>query len=321
MRLLQFPSCLRAFVPVCLLLLCIPLQAAESTAAPAIRHRFLAVDESRAKLHFVSQLDPGDSWSIQLPTRCRDYQLIGNQQLLLSGDDGYFVYDLSQKGKLVKELHDPQFKGTATVRRLADGRTLIGCNANGITFFELAADNSILRTANFPKMQTLRLMRVTPQGTVLFGANDTHVVEADLDGHVIKSIQLANSKHIYQILRQPNGNLLISTGYGSAVVEIDPSGKLVHQLGGQPAPAGVSYHFFAGMQVLKNGDTVVCNWTGHGANDSTIAPQLLEFSPAGELRWIWHDATLAGTLHGVIILDDLDTSRLNEETTGILGAR
>lgn len=308
---------MRLSVVIALLsLLCVSLRA----EGPAMRHRFLAIDESRAKLHFVDQVEPAKTWSLKLPTRCRDYQLIGANQLLLSCDDGYIVVDLAAR-KIVKELHNPAFKGSASVRRLGDGRTLIGCNSNGITVFELSADDSVLRTAQFPQMKTLRLLRTTPEGTLLFGSNDSVVIEADLEGQIRQRIELPGAKHIYQVLRQPGGNLLVSTGYGSAIVEVAADGKVVRQLGGKPAPAGVAYHFFAGMQVLEDGDIVVCNWTGHGADDSRIAPQLLQFSAAGELRWTWHDPVLAGTLHGVIVLDELDVSRLNDDSSGVLEAR
>jgi hypothetical protein len=77
--------------------------------------------------------------------------------------------------------------------------------------------------------------------------------------------------------------------------------------------------FFAGFQVLKNGHLVVSNWTGHGANDSVKGHQVLEFDADGRLLWSWHDPALAGSIHGVIVLDDLDPSRLHDDICGMLG--
>jgi hypothetical protein len=62
----------------------------------------------------------------------------------------------------------------------------------------------------------------------------------------------------------------------------------------------------------------MCNWTGHDPSDSTKAPQIIEFDRTGKLLWSWHDPILAGTLHGVVILDDLDTAVLNDDSSGRL---
>ncbi|MCX6923019.1 MAG: hypothetical protein NT154_07400, partial [Verrucomicrobia bacterium] len=53
----------------------------------------------------------------------------------------------------------------------------------------------------------------------------------------------------------------------------------------------------------------------HDPNDSSKAPQLIEFDSAGKLVWSWHNPTLAGTIHGVLVLDELDTTTLNEDFT------
>jgi len=64
---------------------------------------------------------------------------------------------------------------------------------------------------------------------------------------------------------------------------------------------------------------VVCNWTGHKPGDSVKAPQLLEFDSSGDIVWHWHDPERAGTLHGVIIIDDLDAKFLHDDISSVLG--
>jgi hypothetical protein len=284
----------------------------------AVDHRFLAVDESRAQLHLVDQRNTNQSWTLKLPERCRDYQLIGNNELLLSSTTGYYVYSLTNRA-LLKQLHNQRFEGAASVRRLADGRTLLGCNQNGITLFELGPDDAVLRTAKFPELNTLRLMRLSPTGTLLFGANGNLVVEADLAGKELARFTLPEpAKHVYQILRLPNGNLLAAAGYGHFLAEIDPTGRIVKRIDGSSQPSETHPNFWCGYQVLKNGNIVMCNWTGHDAGDSTKAPQVIEFDFTGRLVWSWHNPTLAGTVHGVVVLDDLDTTVLNDDSSGTL---
>ncbi len=292
--------------------------AARAAEPAAIKHRFLAIDESRGQTLLVDENDPSKNWAFTTPNKCRDYQLIGNQQLLLNAGDGYLIYNLETR-KLVKELHDPRFAGAASVRRLANGHTIIGCNQGGITFHELRADDVVVRTAKFPGLNTLRLARVSEKGTLLFGCNTTFFAEADLDGKLLQKIEIPGAKHVYQVLRKPDEHWLVSTGYGHTFAELDPAGKEVRRFGGSPSPAGANFFFFSGFQVLKNGHTVVCNWTGHGRDDSAKGIQLAEFDPEGKMVWSWHDAAAAGTIHGIIILDDLDTAVLNDDISGILG--
>ncbi len=115
--------------------------------------------------------------------------------------------------------------------------------------------------------------------------------------------------------------MLVASGYGASLLELDVDGKVLNTFGGTKAEEAkeLGYRFFAGFQVLKNGDIVVSNWTGHGANDSAKGTQLVQFDSTGKAIWKWHDPTLAGSLHGVIILDDLDTNILNDDITSVLG--
>jgi hypothetical protein len=135
------------------------------------------------------------------------------------------------------------------------------------------------------------------------------------------SQDIPDGKHIYQVLRNPDKHLLVSMGYGAAAVELDETGKVLKALGGKKTEDAkkLGFNFFSGFQVLKNGNVVVANWTGHGVNDSSKGVQLVEFDNSGKVVWTWHDPVLAGTLHGVIVLDDLDIQVLNDDVSSVLG--
>jgi len=285
-----------------------------------IRHSFIVVDESRAQLHFVDQNDHSKDWNISLPYRCRDYQLIGNQQLLLSGGDGYYIYDLTTK-KILKEFHNPAYTNSQSVRRTTDGHTFIGCTNstnNGFVITELDANDRAVKTATFSGMSDLRLMRFSSKNTLLFGGNST-AVEADMTGKIYRKISIPNTTNIYQILERPNGELLLSTGYSVYTGIYDINGKLVKKFGGNPAPeSNLNYNFFGGIQVLKNGNIAVFNWTGHNSGDSSKGVQLLEFTSKGDLVWSWHDPILTGSTHGGIIMDGVDPNKFYDDRTGVL---
>ena len=283
-----------------------------------IRHRFIGVDESRSQLLYVDQTDAARNWTLQLPNRYRDYQLIGANRILLSTGFGYREYDLATR-QLVKEVkgyHDIQF-----ARRRANGTTVMGGNENGVTLYELGPDDKVRRKVS-GKFANVRLGRLTPQGTVLLGPGDGKLVEMGWDGQVVKEWPSADKDtHIYQALRTKDGHLLVATGGAASLLEMDPNGTVIKRFGGRGTPdaKALGYLFFTGFQVLKNGNIVVSNWTGHGANDSANGTQLIEFDASGKIVWKWHDAAMAGSLHGVLILDDLDPAVLNDDISSVLG--
>jgi hypothetical protein len=307
-------------LPLCLVA-CSLLPAVLRAQEP-IKHRFLAADESRGQLVYVDQFDPSRDWTLKTPEKHRDMQLIGGGKLLTNTDSGYREYDLKTQ-TATKEVKQDFLSGSTTVQRLANGRTIVGCNQkNAITFCELDAADKLIGSCSFPQLNSLRLFRLSPRGTLLFGAmegNASKVIEATLQGKILRNLTLPDSRHNYQVLELPNKNLVVADGYGAAIEELDLDGKTVRKLGGKPGTPGLLMYFFAGMQVLKNGNIVVSNWTGHDAKDSTKAPQLLEFDPAGKLVWQWHDPQRCGTFHGVIVMDNLDTQVLNTDTSSVLG--
>ena len=273
------------------------LMAAMTANAGKIKHRFLAQDESRAQLHYVDQFDTANDRTIKLPRGCRDTRLLKNNRVLVSHADGYAEFDLATQKK-VAEVRDPQFKNTDTVVRLPNGNTVLGTNKSGITFFEVTPKGAIVRQVNFPKLNTMRLMRLSPEGHFLFGANTDHVIEADWSGKVITDFKVPGAKHIYWIKKMEGGKKYrVSTGYGKSIVDATPEGKILRTLGGTDA-----YYFFSRPFELENGNIVACNWTGHQPDDSKKAPQLVEFDATGNVVWKWHDPERAGTIHGVIFL-------------------
>ena len=289
-----------------------------AVAAEDHPHKMLLVDESRQRLRCVDLDDTAKSWEIPFPDRWRDAQLIGNRRVLVSTKAGFCEFDWDTRQKTA-EFNDASLAGSESVRRLSDGRTIVGCNkknadkTTAIVFHELDKANKPLRTATFPDLNTLRLFRLSSRGTLLFGASKTLIIEGDLDGKILRKIEIKDGGHFYEVLEKPDGHLLAGGGYSTFIVELDADGKEFKRWGGKPGPAELGFHFFAGMHLLKDGRIVIANWTGHGAQDSEKGHQVLMFAPDGKLLWSWHDPKLAGSINRVTVLDDLDVSVPFEE--------
>lgn len=274
--------------------------------ADSIKHRFIAVDESRAQLHYVDQFDASQDWTIKLPGRYRDVQLSKEGHVLVSTHNGYEEYD-PQTQKKLKTVTDASASHTETLVRLPNGHTILGCNVprekgGGVRFIELDASDHAVRDVTFPKLHHLRLGRVSSNGALLFGC-DNRVIIGQWDGTYREFITKKEKRHIYEVEELANGNLRLSTGYGAVLEAWRPDGTFVRTLCGGTPPEGFFYLFFGGAQQLKSGNWVVSNWTGHGKDDSKKGAQLIEFDKDGNIAWSWHDPERAGTIHGALFIE------------------
>ncbi|MEO7531875.1 MAG: hypothetical protein ABIS69_10700 [Sediminibacterium sp.] len=280
--------------------------------------RFLLRDEGLSQLAYVDQSDPSKNWYTPIPTG-RDIQLIGNGRVLIGTDNGYEEREIST-GNKIYEL--TSFAGTIAARRLSNGNTmLVGVNwqgKQGIVLVEINANGSVQRLITYAGFTYARLMRETVNGTFLITADDT-VFEGDLSGKVIwqAKIKGRDKPHAWQALRLANGQTVVSTGYAANLQFFGKDGNLVNTIAGPPE---VKSNFYAGMQILPNGNYVVINWEGHGKDHGAIGTQLLEYTNEGKLAWSWQqDASHFSSLHAVIILDGIDTNQLHlEDVNGIL---
>jgi len=272
-------------------------------SAQEIKHRFLALDESRFQILYVDQFDPTKNWSIKVPAGNRDLQLVDGKMIIGLAAGGFQEYDFASQ-KMLREVVDPKYAaGSVTAFRLPDGRTLLASDQTPIRITMLDSEGKELSTALFPNMQTVRCARMTPRGTALFGCNENRIIESTLDGKVVMNIEVSDAKHVYMVKELLNGNLLATTGYAGFFVELDKTGKIVRKIGGKPGADNIGIYFFASIEVLKNGNVFIANWTGHDANDSEKGVQILEYDTAGNIVWHWHDPKSAGSIHNAIILE------------------
>ena len=317
------------------LLLITSLAVATSAAAFAapIQHEFLAIDEGLSNLLYVNEAHPEKNYIVSLAKpHPRDMQLEGDGKLLMSYDEGYMECDIAT-GKILKDVGG--YHDVSSARRLANGDLLLA----GVDF-----DQKKLNKGDMPvgdptgrhiqlveytpdgkevSRQTyvgdyLRLLRETSAGTYLFACND-RFKEVDKKGNVVKEFPVSGFKHAWKALRVPNGDTIMSAGYGHFMVEVDKNDKIVRLWGDtdQVAPE-IKPNFYALFQILPNKDIVVANWQGHGKGHGESGRQLLEFGPDNKIVWTWSDAPKISSIQGVLVLDGLDISKRYDERDGVM---
>jgi hypothetical protein len=323
-------------------LLCLITLAARLGAAP-IKHDFLALDEGLSDVMHVNEANPKQNWLVHIGKPLpRDMQLEGDGRLLISHDQGYCEYDIAT-GKLIKEV--ALYHDVSSARRLPNGDLLLaGVDFDGkklnkghdpvgdptgrhVLFVEFDPNGQIVKRTTYVG-DYLRLVRATSTGTYLCACN-TLFREADGDGNWIKDIAVDGFHHAWEALRLPSGNVLMSAGFGTSevkgmhgssfMVEVDASGNVLRRFGsGDQVPAKIHPYFYAMFQLLPNGDVVIANWQGHMGGHNYSGEQLVELDPQGAVVWTWSDRAFVSSLQGVLVLDGLDTSVLNDERNGVM---
>lgn len=286
---------------------------------PVIRHRFLTIDEGRAQLLHVDEIDPANDWIVPIGhPQARDMQLVGGGRVLIGHHHGWSEFEIAS-GRVLSEFTG--YEGVTAVRRQPDGHTIVAgvdiAGVNGVVILELDIQNREVRRAVYPG-DYVRLIRQTGQGTFLMSCND-RIREGDREGNYLREYPVEGFYHAWKSLRLPSGNLLVSAGYGAFLVELDPAGEIVRKFGGkEQVPAAVNPFFYAMFQLLGDGHIVLANWQGHGEGFGASGVQLLEFDHAGEIVWQWSDASRISSLQGVLVLDGLDTGLLHDERDGVM---
>jgi sugar lactone lactonase YvrE len=286
----------------------IPLFAVLSTMAAAQdgprRHRFLAVDESRKLLHYVDEAVRSNDWSVAGPFR--DIQLIGDHRVALSDGAGVSIVDLKAR-RVVAGVHPPRARGTQSFRWLADGRLLIVAGNGVLTTDALGGD-----FGHAPRPLGARICRTTGDGGWVSGVG-AELVDVAPDGTVRTRFTVPDIKHFYHVAKRADGGYYGACGYSGCAVSLDAKGAVLQRFD-HP-----TRYFFAGLQVLTNGNLVVANWSGHGRDDARNAqkgPQIVEFAPDGKVVWTFYDPDKLGSIHHAVILDELDTALPYDEVGG-----
>lgn len=264
-------------------------------------HAFACTDYTQGKVFIVSA-DGKAEWEYPAES-CNDLWVLPNGNLLFN--TGHGVREVTRDRKIV---FDYQSKSEIyACQRLTNGNTFVGeCNAGRLLEIEpsgrIARELKLLPEGKDGGHLYMRNARRLDDGHYLVAHYGEQVVrEYDADGKVVRSIPAPGGPH--SVVRLPNGNTLISCADQKAragAIEVDSTGKIVWEVWGDELP-GVSLKFIAGVQRLPNGNTVLCNWLGHGQLGK--APHLIEVTPQKQVVWTFADHQMMRTISNVQLLD------------------
>lgn len=209
----------------------------------------------------------------------QDVWRLPNGNILFSHLRGAMEVTADQKKQVVWEYRTEAPNEVHNCQPLPDGNVLIGeCGSRRL--IEVDRRGRIAKEIKFETATTrvhmqIRLVRKTPAGTYLVAFYQEGVArEFDGDGNILRTFK--GVRNVWGAIRLSNGNTLLSCGDGHALVEVDPADRIVWQLNENDLPDN-PLRFVAGVQRLPNGNTIVCNWLGHGFTGKQ--PQILEVTP------------------------------------------
>lgn len=283
-------------VAFCALAVTVALHAAEP-----VRHPFLCTDNGQNKV-LALDADGRVIWEYPAPM-CQDVWKLPNGHVLLTWTRGIKEVTFDADKKLIWEYRAPAGTEIHNCQPLPDGAVLVAENGTK-RLLELGGAGEIRRELPFESVikgahGQCRLARRLSNGHTLLCLTQEHLVrELDADGKPVRTIKAPGD--VFGAVRLPNGNTLISCGDGHRVIEVDPADKVVWELTENELP-GLPLRFVAGLQRLANGNTVVCNWGGHGRVGQQA--HIFELTPDKQVVWQVTDNKVFRAVSNIYLLD------------------
>lgn len=178
-------------------------------------------------------------------------------------------------------------------QRMADGNTLVGAASQG-KLLVVSPEARVIKSVqlrNTAGHSCLRNARQIANGHVLVAEESAHAArEYNPDGRIVREIKVSFAP--YSVVRLENGNTVICGQ--KTIIEVDPADKIVWSIKGDDLPE-LGIRWFAGLQILPNGNRFVCNAGGK--------VPFLEISPDKRVVWQSPSVMTISLGHGIQRLD------------------
>ena len=263
-------------------------------------HPFLCCDYNDGTVKLVAT-DGRIEWShpCKAPQDC---WRLPNGHILLCHVAG--VTEVTLEHQVIWEYHAPKESEVHSCQPLPNGRTLV-VEGGTQRILELDSKGNIAATIPLPSKPGMhahnqyRGTRKLANGHYLVCfKGENRVVEINSRGKELRSIPVAGDPHAAVPLE--GGRLLITCGDGHKVIEVDDAGRTLWELNEMDIP-GNPLRLLAGCQRLPNGNTVICNYLGHGHVGTQ--PCVFEITRDKRLVWSFRDDAHFKTINQIQLLD------------------
>ena len=280
-----------------------PIRPADVSAAPAIRHSYLALGGKTAVIgedgKAVWEYDGGS----------RDGFVLPNGNVLIAYSDR--VVEVTRDRQVVFAYQRSKENGEiGTTQRLYNGNTLVTELGGRPRLLEVDPKGNIVldvplqpETGN-AHMQT-RMARQLRNGNYLVPHLLAFAVkEYSPDGKVIRVFktdfaELGGRKAEnwpFTAIRLDNGNTVVSLTHGNKVVELNPRGEIVWKVTNEDVHG--LFKDPCGSQRLANGNTVI------GSHAASQGISMVEVTPENKIVWTSDHPLAAGVHHFQILTTD-----------------
>ncbi len=233
--------------------------------------------------------------------RPQDVWMLANGNILFSHIKG--VKEVVLKDNSVAWEHKVEGPIEIHACQPLEGGLVMIAESGPMRIIEVDRENNIAKEVKLKTNQKrphgqMRKARKTKAGTYVVGQYaDAILREYDGDGKIIREYK---QKNAFGASALPNGNLLVSTGDAHSIKELDKDNNIVWEIKENDLPDN-PLRFVAGMQRLPNGNTLVCNWGGHGHVGKQ--PQVFEVTKDKKVVGELYDYKQFSTVSGVCALD------------------
>lgn len=250
-----------------------------AVGASKISHPFVCGDIHKKQVVKVSA-EGKIVWSYPVKLIHDVWALPNGNVLLASPIAG--VLEISPDKKIVWKYNAPK---VYACQPLPNGDVMVVLYGKQSRIVEVGRDGKVNKTVPLNVKGDIRLARKTPSGNYLLAARQEKSVHVlDSKGKLLRKIAVPGNPYLAVELK--NGNILISCGDGHTIVEVDKNDKIVWQIKEMDLP-GNQLRFAAGFQRLENGNTIICNWSGHGGLGKQA--QIIEVTPDKKVVWSIYD--------------------------------
>ncbi len=261
-------------------------------------HSFVAADLKTNSVYRVN-VNNEIEWEYKVK-RPHDLWQLSNGDVLFNGGKAATI--INQKKEIVWK-YTTNKGNILSVQPLSNKNVLIGCYGKGKAYLlEVDRDKNIKLEIEIKiktKKGQIRCVRKTHEGTYLIGMyKGKEIREYNNKGEVIWSLPVPWGSYLG--VRLKNGNTLVACGDGHKLIEVDKDKNIIWQIDENEIP-NHPLRFVAGVQRLPNGNTIICNWGGHGKMGKQA--QIIEVTPDKKVVWEINDWKKFGTPAHIQILD------------------